>query len=206
MTHLYLIRHGDYIYEYDETMGKKVNKGLSAEGIKQSESLRERLARTGELKPDVLIASTERGAHETAEILAPALAQPIILDEEVEEWRSEDGTLSSEEFSRRWKETPESQKLFYRFLDNCESWLEFSVRVQQALNRILQAHEGKNIVIVTHGGVVQVAFAYFFGYGIASVQRAGVSVKNTSITHWFKADKDAKWTLERFNDYHHLNG
>jgi len=60
MTHLYLIRHADYVYaEHD---GRKRDLGLSPEGIQQVERLRERLARTKEIRPDVFISSTERGA------------------------------------------------------------------------------------------------------------------------------------------------
>lgn len=202
MTQLYLIRHGDYIYDLKD--GRKQDLGLSAEGVKQAESLRERLARTGELKPDIFISSPERGAHETAKILEPLLGQPIILDKEIEEWRSEDGTLSSEEFMERWRQVPETQKLFYRWIEGCENWLEFSLRVQLGLNRILQEHEGKTIVLLTHGGVIQASLVYFFGMGTASFQRASVEIKNTSITHWYKPESQTKWVLERFNDYHHL--
>ena len=55
-THLYLIRHGDSLM--GEQDGKTVELGLSLEGVHQSELLRDRLVRTSEIKPDVLITST----------------------------------------------------------------------------------------------------------------------------------------------------
>ena len=71
MTHLYLIRHADYIYgEHD---GRNRDLGLSPEGHAQAERLRERLARTREIRPDVFISSTERRAQ--AERLGERLAR-----------------------------------------------------------------------------------------------------------------------------------
>ena len=202
MTHLYLIRHAEYIYA--EQDGKKRDLGLSPEGTRQAERLRDRLARSREIQPDVFIVSTERGAQETAQILAPVFAPPMIADAAVEEWRSEDGSFSTEEFMERWHQLPETQKPFYRWIDGYENWVEFSARAQIALNRIVQAHAGKTIVILTHGGVIQASFEYFFGYGLATMQRASLTMKNTSITHWLQPEGSNKWVLERFNDYHHL--
>jgi broad specificity phosphatase PhoE len=55
---------------------------------------------------------------------------------------------------------------------------------------------------VTHGGVIQAAFGYFFG--ISPVTIPGVAVENTSITQWFKPEKPMRWTLKRYNDTRHL--
>lgn len=203
MTHLYLIRHADYVYDLVDGKYPKRDLGLSPEGITQAEKLRDRLAQTGEIKPDVFISSTERGAHETAQILAPVLNQPIILDKDVEEWRSEDGTLSSAEFNARWEQVPESQKPYYRWVEGCENRMEFSLRVHLTLNRILAEHDGKTIAVLTHGAFIQISFAYFFGYGEASLQwGAAPEIRRTSITHWFKPGN--RWILERSNDCHHL--
>jgi len=204
MTHLYLIRHADYIYDLVDGKYPKCDQGLSTEGVRQAESLRDRLARTNEFKPDVFISSPEPGAHETAKILSPALGQPIILDKEVEEWRSEDGSLSEEEFMERWRQVPDLQKAYYRWVEGYENRLEFSLRVHLALNRILQEHEGKIILVLTHGAFIQTSFNFFFGYGEATLDRATPEINKTSITHWYKPESQRRWTLERSNDCHHL--
>lgn len=202
MTDLYLIRHGDSVDGVED--GKTRDFGLSPEGIGQAEKLRDRLTRTGEITADVFIVSPERRAHETAKIIAPALNQPITLDPDVEEWRSDDGSLSSEEFMRRWREVPKAQKAYYRWIEGCENRMEFSLRVHSALNRILSTHAGKTIVVLSHGAFIQVAFMYFFGYGEAVLDRAAPEIRRTSITHWYKPDDQERWTLERANDYYHL--
>ncbi len=202
MTHIYFIRHGDYIEGLQN--GTYQDLGLSVEGVRQTERLRDRLARTGEIKADVLIASTMRRAHESATILAPALDQPATLDKDFEEWLCDDGTLDPTEFSARWQQVPDAQKPFFRFQDGYETSLEFSARIQTALNRILQEYHGKTLVLVTHGGVIAASFSYFFGLSGATPSRVSIGAKNTSITHWSKPDNAQRWSLASFNDIHHL--
>src|SRR5690348_11644318 len=121
MTHLYLIRHADYVYDVVDGQYPRRDQGLSPTGIQQAERLRDRLASSGEIKPDVLIASTELGATETAQIIAPALNMLITPDPEVIEWRSEDGSLTDEEFMRQWDTLTPEQKPYHRWVDGCET-------------------------------------------------------------------------------------
>src|SRR5579859_4499760 len=85
-THLYLIRHGDYIFDVAD--GKYSDQGLSVVGIQQAERLRDRLLGSELIKADVVIASTMLRARQTAEILAPAFGVPVVYDTEIEEWRN----------------------------------------------------------------------------------------------------------------------
>ena len=200
MTSIYLIRHATY--DDVENGVELENPGLSAEGIRQAERLRDRLARMNDIATDVLIASSLRRAVETAEMLAPTLGQPVILDKELEECRGDYSHLSQEEFNARWQRLTASQKPYYRWTPGGESWLEFAARVQVALHRIEQEYDGKTIVIVTHGDVIQAAFCYFFGISLVTIP--GVVVENTSITQWVKPEKSPRWTLKRYNDTRHL--
>jgi len=201
LTHIYLIRHAENIDGLID--GKMADLGLSPEGIAQAEKLRDRLAKSGEIKADVFIASPERRAHETAQIIQPALGQPIILDEEVVEWKSDDGSIDGEEFMRRWNEVPKAHKPYYRWIEGYENRMEFSLRVHLALNRIVQEHTGKTVVILSHGAFIQLSFMYFFGFGEAVMDRAMPEIRRTSITHWYLDSKE-RWNLERSNDCHHL--
>jgi probable phosphoglycerate mutase len=206
MTDLYLIRHADYTFGLKD--GKYLDLGLSPLGVAQAERLRDRLATTGEIKADVLIASTMPRASQTAEILAPALGLPIVLDAEVEEWRNEDGSLSEEEFLERVKTTPADQMPFFRWVPGCENWLEFSIRADTAFNRIVQKHAGKTIVLVCHGNIIEAALAFFMGLSGAPLLRLNVDAGHTSITHWQKTPPLpgflSDWLLERYNDQSHL--
>ncbi|MBN8593033.1 MAG: histidine phosphatase family protein [Anaerolineae bacterium] len=202
MTHLYFIRHADSIDGLEN--GKYVDLGLSSEGITQAEKLRDRLGSSGEIKADIVLCSTERRARETATIIAPSLGQPIIFDESLVEWKGDDGSLSPEEFMRQWNQVPKAQKAYFRWMEGFENRLEFSLRVHLAVNRLVQSHQGKTIVIISHGAFIQMAFLYFFGYGEASVNWATPEIRRTSITHWYHAEVEDRWILERSNDVHHL--
>jgi len=201
LTSIYLIRHGDY----DELVdGKPVeNPGLSAKGVRQVQLLRDRLARTGEIKADALISSPARRASETAEILAPALGVPVVLNADLAEWRCDRGALSPEEFTARWRQVSDAQRPFFQWVEGGESFLELTARVQLALNRIWQEHEGKTIVLVTHGGVIQASFAYFFNLSATTIP--GISTENTAITQWTRPAEANRWTLQRHNDHAHLD-
>src|SRR5438270_5346848 len=123
MTHLYLIRHGQALSAVQKTIG---NTELSPLGIKQAEHLRDRLAATGEIAADVLIASTMLRAKETAEIIAPALNLPIIFDDEVQEWRdAEDEDISVEEYKAKFDPVEFEQKPFFHIAPGAENWVQF---------------------------------------------------------------------------------
>ena len=207
MTHLYLIRHGDFASGLED--GRYRNQGLTPLGVRQAEQLRDRLA-TGEIKADVLIASPLPRARQTAEILAPALGLPVVLDAAVEEWRNEDGSLSQEAFMERVMATPSEQMPFARWVPGCENWLEFCIRASDALNRIVREYAGQTTVIVCHNGIIEVSFSLFFGLSGAPLQRLNVEAGHTSITHWQKVTPPpgflSDWLLESYNDRSHLLG
>jgi len=204
MTHLYLIRHAEYIYDRIDGQGPKQNLGLSEVGREQALRLWSRLSQSGELQPDLFLSSTERGALETAEVIASALGQPVTPDRGFEEWRSEDGTLETEAFLAQWRPLTDRQRPFHRFVEGCETGIEFNTRVHSSLHRILQQHAGKTIVLLTHGGVIQVAFQFFFGFGDAAFRRASPAAAPTSITHWRQEGNSERWVLESSNDCRHL--
>jgi 2,3-bisphosphoglycerate-dependent phosphoglycerate mutase len=206
MTHLYLVRHADYV---KEQQGKLIDGQLSPKGLQQAERLRDRLLKSDDIKIDVLICSTMNRARHTAEIIAPALGLPIIFDENVEEWRNEDGSLTEEEFITLWRDVSAEERPFFRWVNGCENWMEFILRTTSALHRILHEHDGKHIMIICHGGIIEASFVYFFQMSMANLRRATVDAHHTSITHWHKAVIEgfpAIWLLERYNDAHHLDG
>jgi len=207
MTHLYLVRHGDATATSSNMLE---DPHLTPLGIAQAEHLRDRLAATGEIKADVLIASTMLRARQTAEIIAPVLGLPIISDPEVQEWRfPEDETLNVDEYIELFKNVPHEQKPFFQIIPGAESWVQFMLRACTALNRIALQYEGKTIVVVCHGGVVDASFHFFFRLSTVHLSASYFDTENTSITHWYRAGQPAdnfssNWTLASYNDVMHL--
>lgn len=207
MTHLYLIRHGQHMGAVKHIIG---DTELSPLGIQQAKRLRDRLAATGEIKADVLIASTFKRAKQTAEIVAPALGLPILLDDEVQEWRDGEAEgMTFEEYRETFGEVDVEEHPFQPVAPGGENWGQFFLRVGTALDRITHQYEGKTIVIVCHGGIVDSSFLYFFGIGALQMPRIGFDTRNTSITHWHQHTNEIfsprpRWHLVKYNDYMHL--
>jgi 2,3-bisphosphoglycerate-dependent phosphoglycerate mutase len=205
MTQLYLIRHGDYLEIMEE---KLVDHGLSTLGVRQVELLRDRMAK-GLIKADVLVASTLLRAKQTAEMIAPALDLPIEYDMDFEEWRTQDGSLTDEQFVSKWYELSPEHIPYSRWMDGYETWMEFQLRATSAMHHLLLKYEGKTIVLVCHGGIIEASFVYFFGLSRFCFPKATVEAHQTAITHWAQVDYPGVsgiWVLQTYNDDRHLEG
>ena len=83
MTRLILVRHGESNATVRRSIGgPRTCDGLSDLGLAQAERLRDRLAAPGEITADALYSSNYPRARETAEVIAPALGLPVLLDDE----------------------------------------------------------------------------------------------------------------------------
>ena len=209
MTHLYLIRHGEAFANVQPILGgMKGDVGLTPLGVAQAEALRDRLRESHEIRADVLIASTLARARQTAEIIAPALELPIQFDDEVQELRvGEADGLTVGDFKAKYG-IPDFRLEPYRpIAPGGEFWGSFVLRTAVALDRIVREHEGKTIVVVCHGGIIDSAFVIFFGMSTLSIPPAEMHTHNTSITHWerFITEQGApRWRLHGYNDDFHL--
>ena len=205
MTDLYLIRHGHYIGVEE---GFLTDKGLSPLGVRQAQRLRDRLRATREIAADALIASTMPRAMQTAELLAPALGLPVIPDPEVQEWHNDETEpITPEDFHARLDATPDVEIPFMEVTPGAETWAQFMTRAAAALQRISRAYDGKTIVVVCHGGIIQAAFHYFFGLSTLRLPSAYVDSDHTAVTHWKRLalrPSQNNWMLARYNDALHL--
>lgn len=208
MTNLYLIRHGEAISNVQPIIGgMRGDQGLTSRGIAQAERLRDRLAATREIAADVLIASTLPRARQTAEIIAPALGLPIVFDDEVQELRvgEADGMRNGEAWEKFGLPDFRNDPL-RPIAPGGEGWGQFMLRVGQMLTRITREHQGKTIVIVCHGGVIDGSFIFFFQMPSLVLPPVEFLTHNTSITQWEQFDRDGhtRWRLAKYNDTTHL--
>lgn len=208
-TNLYLIRHGEAACNVDGTIaGMRGDVGLTDLGMRQAQRLRDRLATTGEIVADALIASTLPRARQTAEIIAPALGLPIVLDDEAQEMRpGEADGLSLTDYLERYGPLIDFREDPYQPLSpGGESWGEFISRVGGFLYRIVREHPGESVVVVCHGGVVDASLLIGLGVGSAAPAPGQFQTRNTSITHWERERISGleTWRLSRYNDDLHV--
>ena len=62
----------------------------------------------------------------------------------------------------------------------------------------------ERVAVVTHGGVIRSMAAYYLGLDLAKWRILGKSLENCSITELNWDGASGRFTLERFNDYAHL--
>lgn len=208
MTHLYLIEHAAAA-GYKQGRSTWINPGLSQEGIAQARRLRDRLLATQEIQADVLISSPLARASETAALLAPSLGLPIVIDDQFEEFRLGEGEgvpdeklieLAGGVFSLE-------DQPFRRVAPGGDSLAEFNMRLCAAYDRITRTYEGKTIVLVGHGWVIQASFIYCMGLNM--LRTCPVGIQSTAITHWYKGptseSPQPRWQLKRHADAAHLS-
>lgn len=210
MTHFYFIRHGEPIGYQDGRAIGIIDPGLAPLGVTQARRLRDRLAATGEIRADVLISSPLRRARETAEIIAPALGLPVVIDDEVQEFNlGEAEALTDEEIRARGGGFDIQQEPFRQVAPGGDSWAGFVMRVWGAFDRLIRRCEGQTVVIVCHGGVIEAAFLYFLG--LSPLRRLHIGSPPTGITCWVKdiyygQSEKPEWRLVSYNDQAHLLG
>ena len=204
-TNLYLIRHGEAHSNVDGTIaGMRSDVGLTERGVLQAQRLRDRLAATGEITADALIASTLPRARQTAEIIAPALGLPVIPDDEAQEMRpGEADGLNIKDFLNRYGPFSDFREDPYLpFAPGGESWGGFIARAGGFLYRTLREHAGETIVVVCHGGIIDASLLIGLGVSATAPAPGQFHTRNASITHWGREHVNGTevWRLHRYND------
>lgn len=212
LTRLVLIRHGESQVTVDAVVGgPKTCSGLSERGRRQAEALRDRLARTGELRADVLLASTMPRAVQTAEIIAPALGGLEIEQvEDLEERRpGECDGMTWDAYREAYRGEGWTFSIYEPLSPGGESFAQFQVRAATALHQVTTSLAGRTIVVACHGGIIEASMVAFLGLP-QSAGSGSMHQPNTSITEW-SLDPDATgargvppWKLVRYNDAAHL--
>lgn len=209
MTNLHLIRHGEAEVNVRRVVGgMRGDTGLTPRGVLQAERLRDRLAGTGEIHADVLVASRLPRARQTAEILAPALGLPLTFEDDLRELDpgEADGMHLDEAVGRFG--VPDFEREPTRPVSpGGESWSEFMARVAGLLSRLSRTHEGSTVVAVTHGGVIDGAFVHFLRMGNTTFPGVQFATRHASLTHWQRRPRlnlADGWRLCAYNDVLHL--
>ncbi|MFC0214141.1 histidine phosphatase family protein [Paenibacillus chartarius] len=151
---IYLIRHAESVY----VEGQERSRGLTAAGLADAAALCNRL-KTAAIEQ--FFSSPYERAIQTIRPLADSCSLDITLVEDLRERAmGEFSPLSFIEAKRRVYE-------YVQFsFPNGESSVEAQSRIVEAVCQILKRHEGKTIVIGTHGDIMTLFLNYFDpGYG-----------------------------------------
>jgi broad specificity phosphatase PhoE len=160
---LLLIRHAEIELRYQRTFGGRIDMNLSPRGRAQAERLAEYLrAKT----LDAIYASPMKRVQQTVAPLlkngAPAQTiLPGLQEVDFGDWTGLGWETVSERFgfgAHEWLDELERTGA-----PNGENGARFRARVEPCLREIIRRHQGQNVAIYCHGGVVRMVLAILLG-------------------------------------------
>jgi probable phosphoglycerate mutase len=155
MTELVLIRHGETDMNRELRFQGQVNVGLNATGHEQARRLAARMA--GEQADAVYVSDLLR-ARQTAEPIASELALAPVPESGLREQHF--GQVDGMRVDDIQREHP-------------EAWA-FHARVMDAVHRVVAAHVGQTLVIVTHGGVLDMIYRTARSLGLSGPRQSDI--------------------------------
>lgn len=188
-TTVVLVRHGVTAHTVDKRFSgglASANPGLSDEGRDQ---VRATAAWLPSLVPDVdaLIASPVRRTMESAEIVAEALGhevevEPGFAEMEFGRW---DGLTFAEVAERHQDELDAWLGSLDVAPGGGESFRQVEQRVLSGLERLLAAHRGKTVVVVSHVTPIKTLVAHVLGAPLEAVYRMELSPASATLVSFF---------------------
>jgi probable phosphoglycerate mutase len=160
MTQLLLIRHGETDWNREMRFQGQRDVPLNATGLQQAARLAERLATE---TIDAIVSSDLLRARQTAAPCAQQLGLPVITEPGLREQSF--GTLEGRRAADVQREHPEIWAAWSRHdadyaVPGGESTQAFHGRVVQSLLQLVQAHAGRTLAVVTHGGALDMLWRH----------------------------------------------
>ena len=163
-TFIYFVRHGETVLTPTRKFSGtgSLDPELMQEGLDQAELVAEEAAKLG---ADVLIASPLKRTTQTAEAIARTTGLEIIFDESWYELSFGDWDGKSIEEVKA--EDPDAYQAWLNSTAYApgggESYDEASIRIEEALEKLVAQYPGKKIIVVTHNGVIKTAIKLAMG-------------------------------------------
>ena len=196
-----LIRHGETQWNREgRVQGYHADSPLTETGRGQARALAERLARE---RVDALYASDTGRTRGTASPIGAATGLRVIHDAGLRERNY--GAFEGRTFTEVERDFPAEYGRFrtrdpHYVPPGGESAAQFRDRVMAALERIAAGAAGERVAVVTHGGVLGIAYRHAMGIPLDA--RRSYSLANASLNHFLYAD--TRWLLEAWCDVAHL--
>jgi broad specificity phosphatase PhoE len=197
---LILVRHGITRLYHEQRFWGKTDVELSEAGIKQSEQLRDRLAKE---RVNVVYSSTLKRARTTAEIIAIKHGLTVQPCRELDECNF--GYAEGLTFAEIQNLHPELAKALNGFdtpiqFPGGESFGNFEKRVKGFLNRLANHEDKDTIVIVAHGGSLQLIICHLLGIGVKHWRKMRLGLASISVLDTYPKGV----ILSSLNDVSHL--
>jgi 2,3-bisphosphoglycerate-dependent phosphoglycerate mutase len=197
---LLLVRHGQSTWNREHRIQGQLDPPLSDEGRRQAERVGQRLA--GRRLAGFYSSDLKR-AFQTAQAIQAVTGQnpePMAGLREIYlgEWEGLHTDELAERFPQAWSSWSEEPN--WDLVPGGEGAALFETRVAAALDGILERHHHGDVLVVTHGGVIQIALHRVIGR--ASRGLFPFKIQNASISVIEK--RDHRLIIGGVNDTSHL--
>ncbi len=197
-----LVRHGQSTWNREHRIQGQLDPPLSEEGRRQAERLGRRWAGRSFV---AAYSSDLKRALETAALIGTTTgAAPIpsagLREVYLGEWEGLNTTQIEQRFPEAWALWTKEPR--WDVVPGGEGEEPFEARVNAELDSILARHEHGDVLVVTHGGVIQVALHRVIGranHGLFPFR-----IENASISIIEK--RNGRFVVSRVNDTSHLEG
>jgi probable phosphoglycerate mutase len=203
-TRFCLVRHGETDWNASHRLQGHTDINLNSHGLAQAKQLAKALKKIN-LQFDVLYTSDLQRAEQTAkpiEILyeVTAIKHSALRERHLGALQGlttkEAPTLEPE----LWKS--HLSRSLHEELRGGESIPQFASRINLVLEEMRQKHSGKTILLVSHGGALDMMYRLSSGQGLETEKR--VQVPNASL-NWISHD-GSHWKIDSWADTSHLAG
>jgi probable phosphoglycerate mutase len=202
MTELIFVRHGETDWNRQQRFQGQIDVPLNATGHAQAQRLADALA--GE-RFDLLLSSDLLRTRQT---LAPLQQRLARSGQAAAAWREQHfGVLEGLSVDEIKVRHPELWTQWLRHdadyrLPEGESVRRFHARVTEAVRALVREHEGRRVLIVTHGGVLDMLWRTVHGHSLHGPRDCAIPNTGINRLRWRAGSLD----LERWGDDAHLVG
>ena len=203
-TFIYFVRHGETILTPQRKFSGTgaIDPELMQDGLDQAELVAKECAKLG---AEVLIASPLNRTRQTAEAISRSTGLEIIFDEAWYELSF--GSWDGKAIEEVREEEPDNYQAWinsssYAPPGGGESYDDASIRIEEALEKLVAEYPGKKIIVVTHNGIVKTAAKLAVGGpndAVFHMDATPCSISSISI--W---PSDGLRALRSFNERGHL--
>jgi broad specificity phosphatase PhoE len=181
MTTLLLARHGETDWNREGRWQGGSDTSLNERGREQARELAEQLDSV-----DSIYSSDLARARETAEIVAGRLGLDVQLDPRLRERSFGDWEgLMAEQIEERFAEAHRLWKAGQGAgAENAEPFEQFTDRVHDFLDDVLQRHHDEVVLVVAHGGSIRVIHALAAGLDYVRDHRLIPALANCSVARY----------------------
>jgi len=199
---LILIRHGESTWNRERRIQGQLDPPLSEQGHEQARRVAGRLARR---QVEALYTSDLLRASQTADAIASALgveAKPMKELREIflGDWEG----LHTDELAQRFPDAWHAwtREPSWDVVPRGEGASAFETRVASALEHLFEAHSHGDAIVVTHGGVIQIALHSVVGRPSHGLFPFRISNGSVSIVE----RRNSRMVIATVNDTSHLEG